>query len=181
LMTTPDEALEVLGTEPPLLDQACIARARVKRDLEREVVSALHHTRRDDTAAAEPGSLVDGAGTARYDGGATRTTPRSAAADSRRPSPEASAASLRDESAGAAVRDTLNATQAEYSHDDGDSSNVQVSEFLSVPGRSDWGYVGSLFEPGDELLVDRKLLRARQMPLAERRSRRYSKPQSFVG
>ena len=40
-------------------------------------------------------------------------------------------------------------------------------------------YDGSLFEPGDETLVERKLWRARQMPLAERRAKRYSKPHSL--
>ena len=151
--------------EPPLLDQACIARARER---EREIPPPLPNTRRDKDAE-DPGSPVDGAGAARDDGDATRTTPSSAAAGSLSFSPEA-------------LRNTLNATQAEYSHDDGDGGDddVQVSARLTVPGRSDWGHVGSLFEPGDELLVEQKLRRARKMPLSERRSRRYSKPQSFV-
>jgi len=161
----------------PLLDQPFIPRAL---DREREVASPLHNTRRDCTAHG-PGSPVDGACAACHDVGAARTTPCSAAAGSRQSSPEAPAASLHDGSAGAALRDTLSATQAEYSHDDGDGSDVQVSALMSVPGRINRGHFGSLFEPGDEVLVKRKLRRARQMTLDERRSKRYSKPQSFVG
>jgi hypothetical protein len=164
----------------PLLEQACISRAL---DCERVVASPLHNTRPEATVD-RPGSPVDGASAARQESAAARITPRSAAAGSRQSSPEAPAASLHDGSAGAALRDTLSATtatQAEYSHDDGNGSDVQVSALLSVPGRSNRGHVGSLSEPGDEVLVERKLRRARQRPLAERRSRRYSKPQSFVG
>lgn len=186
---------------PSLLDQACTARVR---DADREVASPLHSlclgdiadeagsavdgagTARDDGGAPveEAGYAFDGAGTARDDDGAAAAATSSAAAGWREPSPGASATSLREAPARDALRNTfstLNASPVESSHHDGDSSNLHVSALLSGPGRKDWGYVGSVFEPGDEILVERKLRTARQVPLAERRARRYSKLQSFVG
>ena len=171
--------------EPPLLDQACVAQAH-----DREIAGPLHSLRRSDIADDEsvvhaqpesPGSMVDGAGAARDDDGATATATRSAAAGLRPSSPDAPAASLRDISAGDVRRDSVNDGAVENSHDDGDSSDAQVGALLAIPGRRDWGYYGSLFEPGDEILVERKLWRALQMPLEERWARRYGKPHSFVG
>ena len=180
---------------PSLLDLACTARVR---DADREVASPLHNLCLGDIAD-EAGSAVDGAGTARDDGGApveeagyafdgagtarddddtAAAATSSAAAGWREPSPGASATSLREAPAKDALRNTfstLNASPVESSHHDGDSSNLHVSALLSGPGRKDWGYVGSVFEPGDEILVERKLRTARQVPLAERRARRYSK------
>ena len=206
LMITPDEALQVLEAkeremavggegmpcalqayarqraEPPQLDQACSTRAR-DRECEGKVASTLHNTCQGDTAD-EPGAPVDGVGAAGDDGAAARTATLSAVAGLRQPSPEAPAAALRNGAAGGARRDTLNASQVEYSHDDGVGSDVNadahVDVLLPVPGRRDWGNRDSPLTLSDEILVERKLRRARQMPLAERRSRRYCKPQSSV-
>jgi hypothetical protein len=121
----------------------------------------------------------------------------SAAAGSRQASPYDLAAPPGDVSANEALRHTLNTSPVEYSHDGGDGRDVQDSvrrSILRLDGQ-DWGHGDSffwpgdemlverdsLFGPGDEVLVDRKLWRAaRTMPLAERRSKRYSKLQSFV-
>jgi hypothetical protein len=183
LMITPDEALRILEAQeramavggrggarqcaqPPRLDEACVARERDR--VKREVASPLHNSRPGDIAD-EPGSPVDGAGAARDDDGAAATATRSAAAGSRQASPQAPAAFLRDGSTGGALRD------------DGDGSDVHVIERQAALGRRAWGHGDALFEPGDEILVERRLRWARQMPLAERRARRYSKPQSCVG
>jgi hypothetical protein len=202
-MLTPDEALRVLEAkeremavggegvpcalqadarqraEPPQLDQACSARARVR---EGEGASTLRNTCREDTADA-PGSPADGAGAAGDDdGAAARTATRSAVAGLRQPSPDAPAASLRDAAAARARRGTLNASRVEYSHDDGVGSDADadahVDALLPAPGRRDGGNRDSPMGLGDEILVERKLRRACEMPLAERRSRRYCKPQS---
>jgi len=181
-MITPDEALRILEAkeremavggrgearqcaQPPRLDQACVARAHDR--VNREVASPLGplHNSRPGHIADEPGSPVDSA----EDDGAAATATRSAAAGSRQASPQFPAAFLRDGSAGGAL------------HDDSDGGDVQDIERQAAPGRRDWGHGDSLFEPGDEILVERRLRWARQMSLAERRARRYSKPQSFVG
>ena len=47
-------------------------------------------------------------------------------------------------------------SQVEYSHDDCDSSDLHVS-VLQGPGRRDWGHGDFLCEPGNEILVERKL------------------------
>jgi hypothetical protein len=153
--------------KPPLLDQACVARAR------------NHEVTTRPDIADEPGSLVDGAGAARDDDSAAVTATRSAAASLRQSSPQAPPAFLRDGSTGEAHRDTFTASSAEYYHDDGDSGNdIQASVLQSAPDRRRGD---CLFEVGDEILVERRLRWARRMPLAERRARRYSKPQSCVG
>ena len=172
LTITPDEALGLLEAReretPPAL-WAC--------DREREVASQSRSASPGSTAD-EPGSPADGAGAARNDGGVARTATRSAAAGSRPSSPDAQTAFLRDGSAREALRDTVIASPVEHPRDgDGDGDGG-----VSVAGRRDYGHFGSLsqlFEPGDEILVEWKLRRAR--PLDERRARRYSKPHSFVG
>ena len=193
LKITPDEALRILEAKeremavggrrvpsahqtetrqcakPPLLDQACVARARDRN----------HEATTRPDIADEPGSLVDGAGAARDDDSAAVTATRSAAASLRQSSPQAPPAFLRDGSTGEAHRDTFTASSAEYYHDDGDSGNdIQASVLQSAPDRRRGD---CLFEVGDEILVERRLRWARRMPLAERRARRYSKPQSCVG
>ena len=192
LMITPDEALRILEAKEREMaaggwgvpsarqaaahqDQACVARAFDR--VNRKVASPLHHPRPGDIAD-EPGSPVDGTGGARDDDGAAATATRSAAAGSRRSSPQAPAAFLRDGSAGGALRNTSNASSAEHSRDGDSSSDVQAGALQAAPGRR---YGDCLFEVGDEILVERRLWWARQMPLAERRTRRYSKPQSCVG
>jgi len=143
----------------------------------RHCTTRIHNSRRG-LIADEPGSLLDGAGAARDEDAAAATAVRSAAAGSRQSSPEAPAASPYDGSAGQALCDTFNASTVEYSRDgDGgsSSSDIQVRAPLSAPGRRDWGHYGSLFGPGDEILVAQRLSRARQMPHAERLAVRYSK------
>ena len=127
---------------------------------------------------SKPGSPVDGAGAACDDDGAAAAATRTTAAGSRQSSPGAPAASPHDGSAGQALCDTFNASTVEYSRDDdggSSSSDIQVRAPLSAPGRRDWGHYGSLFGPGDEILVAQRLSRARQMPHAERLAVRYSK------
>jgi len=191
-MITPDEALRILEAQeramavggrggarlcaqPPRLDQACVARARDR--VKREVASPLHNSRLGDIAD-EPGSPVDGAGAARDDDGAAASATRAAAAGSRQSSPQAPAAFFRDGSAGEAHRDNLNASSAEYYHASDNSNDVQVSELQAAPDRR---HGDCLAEVGDKILVERRLLWALQMPLAERRARRNSKPHSCVG
>jgi hypothetical protein len=198
LMITPCEALRILEAKeremavggrgvpsarqaaarhcakPPVLDHACVARAR---DRDREVATPFHNSRLGDIAD-EPGSPVDGAGAARDDDGAAASATRAAAAGSRQSSPQAPAAFFRDGSAGEAHRDNLNASSAEYYHASDNSNDVQVSELQAAPDRR---HGDCLAEVGDKILVERRLLWALQMPLAERRARRNSKPHSCVG
>ena len=165
-----------LRPKSPLLDRAW------ERDREHEIASVLHNTLRGDAADGPGSPLVDLVGAARDEDGTAATASLSAAAGLRQSSPEAPAAALCDGSAGEARREHSDASPVERSRDDGDSSDVQASAPLSVYGTRDCGYVGSLFEPGDEILVERKLWRADQMPLAERCARRdRNKPHSFVG
>ena len=166
-----------LRPEPPLLHQAC----KTRRDRDREFSNPRHNSRLGEIADGR-GILLDGAVAARDEDDAAATAIRSAAAGARQSSPEAPAASLHDGSAGEALCETFNAPTVEHSHDDDGSSDMQASALPSVPGRRNLGFAGSVFEHGDELLVERRLLRAHQRPYAERlAARRYSKPHSFVG
>jgi hypothetical protein len=168
------EALQ--RAQPPLLDQACVARAR---DSDRQVASPLHHPRPGDIAD-EPGSPVDGAGAARDDDGAAAAATRSAAAGSRQSSPHA-----RPISSATGQPEELSATPSTPPRPRIPSTtSTAAAMYRSAtfgPLRAGDTAIASLRSASDEFLVERKLWWARQMPLAERRARRYSKPQSYVG
>jgi hypothetical protein len=147
---------------------------RQARGREREHNTSFHHTH-PDRFADEDGSPLDGAGAAGEDDGASVTTAIRPAACSRQLSPEAPA-SQGHGSTGGAPCDIRNESSVERAHDG-------TSTASPFPCMRDWGHSKSLYEalyePGDEVLVER---RARQKSIWERYSRRYHrKPQSFVG
>jgi len=148
---------------------------RQARERERERNASFHTCTRPDRFADEDGSPIDGAGAAGEDDGASAATATRPAACSRQLSQEAPASQAHS-SAGSAPRDICNESSVECAPD----STSPTSRF---PYMRDWGHSKSLYEalyePGDDVLVER---RARQMTLSERYSRRYQrKPQSFVG
>jgi len=160
-------------TKGPLLPLLCQA-----RHSECVRTSSLHHVCPYAIAGA-PGSPVDCAATnCDRDDAAAATATLPTAACSHQLSPEAPA-SQGDGSASGVLPDMSNESPLERAHEEDDGTLLSLPPKL--PGRGDWGrsisLYAALYEPGDEILLQR---RTRQMPLEERRSRRYSKPQSFV-